>query len=83
MRGFKYSDALRVAYNDINIGICFAVEELEKLGFDCKAYYDYIDKEMAKSDEEDFDEINLEARNYLYGCLGIDKIMERAYKNII
>lgn len=85
MVGFNFKNATQVAYIDYNIGVCFAVEELEKLGFDCKAYYDYLkDTDLNKKvkDFEDYDILNIEARDYLYKVLGIEKIMRKAYKKV-
>ena len=83
MVGFNFKQATQVAYVDYNIGVCFAVEELERMGFNCKAYYEYLkDNYHEMLDFEDYDILNLEARDYLYKVLGIEKIMRKAYKKV-
>ena len=73
-----YEQAKQVARADELSGICFAVDKLEELGFDCASYH----KEISESDEQNFDADNIQARNHLYERLGIMDIMKRAYEEV-
>lgn len=72
---FTMADALKVARADIYIGISSAISELEHQGFVCDSYY----KEIAQSDEQNFDADNIQARNNLFKKLKITAFMQQAY----
>ena len=76
--GLSYGQAYQVARKDYYCGICFAIDMLEELGYDCSSYHE----EMKHSTEENFDSDNIIARNNLYARLGIVEIMQRAYEDI-
>lgn len=73
-----HEQALQVAKADCYSGICFAIEKLEELGFDC----DYYWETMSQVDDVDEDNLNIDTRNKLYEKLGIVDIMQRAYEEI-
>lgn len=73
-------DAIKVASKDTNGGVCFAIEKLEALGFNCDSYYKSIDAHSEAELFEDFDTINLQARDNLYKELGIADLMRDAYE---
>ena len=58
-------------------GVCCGVDYLRDLGFDCRSYY----KAINEADDDNFDEVNLEARDNLYKELGIYEDFIRDYEN--
>ena len=74
---FKLEDAIKVAKVDYNVGICWAIYELQKW-FDCSYYWGIMDQ--IEIDHDYFDEINIKTRDNLYQKLGIEKLMNKAYE---
>ena len=61
---------------DCSVGINIAVLKLDEYGFKVGDYFKAID---GHTDDEDFDELNIKARDALYEKLGIAKKMAKAY----
>lgn len=68
-------EAEKIAMYDYNIGIAYAISELEKMGFNCSYYWQ-------KMDDIDEDNLNIKTRDELFKKLHIYKIMQKAYNNI-
>lgn len=78
MKKITLEQCKKVAEKDSNIGISAAVEELQKLGFNCSYYWDV----MNKVEDVDEDNLNIKTRNKLYKKLHISKLMKKAYEKI-
>ena len=74
MKRLSLKNALKVAGADMWVGVCHAIEKLQKMGFDCSYYWDTME------DIEDVDSINLQTRDKQYELLGIKKVMDLAYE---
>lgn len=77
---FDLELAKKVADVDIHIGVLCAMEELEKIGFSIQTYDAFL--EQADVDHNDYDALNLEARDLQYKVLGIYELMQQAYELI-
>ena len=87
MRQITMYEAKQVAALDIKVGIAVAIDELEKLGFDCKYYWDTMAAYQDSIDniwqDNNYDEMNIETRDKLFDKLGIRDIMTKAYTEVV
>lgn len=73
-KDFTLEQAIKIAEQDYNYGIVFAIDLLESYGFDCSYYW----KKVSNWENiEDYQ--NIEFRDKLYKRLGIKETMEQAY----
>ena len=73
--------AILIAKIDYKEGISSAIDKLSELGYNVDYYYDYL-REHEDSALNNFDDINIDARNACFEKNGIYEIMLKAY-NII
>lgn len=73
--------AISVAKIDYKEGISSAIDKLSEFGYNVDYYYDYL-REHEDSTLNNFDDINIDARNTCFEKNGIYEIMQKAY-NII
>lgn len=73
-------EALQVARADAQVGVLYAIETLDELGFDCTPYWKWLDN--VDINDEDLDEKNLEHRDELFKSLGEEnnKRIQEAYE---
>lgn len=75
---FDLELAKKVVDVDIHIGVLCAMEELEKIGFSISIYSAFL--EQVDVEHEDYDALNIEARDLQYKVLGIYELMQQAYE---